>query len=249
MRTRVLVWWEDGCLRTRVLAWWEDGCVRTRVCLAAPHVVTDRAASRPKVLPGTVTGATFAIRLVNPFSDLYGVVNSYSLIVTTNPSDAGDIGAGGDDELATWASAQRDSNIVTYVAIDRCERLFQRGNGCWSGRARRAVGRGRRAMPGEAVSVTVGADGSCDVTATANVCNGALASGTDYYVKLRAYTASGFTDTPFSQPIHTTDGKASQTPHSRYTPLTVRLHRHTSQPIHTTDGKASQTHLTVDTHH
>ena len=142
----------------------------------------------------------FQIKFRNPFTDEYGKVESYSVIVTKNSEDS----HLRDGYLPYWAALQETESLFTYVAIEKCETLFEGEASCGRNeRVKRDTGAKAADGPTE-VKITVGGNVDCDVEKKNVSCNGPLSSSTTYYVKLRAYTdGDKFKDTPLSAPITT----------------------------------------------
>ena len=143
---------------------------------------------------GTFTDTTAEVTFTNPFSDLYGKVERFSVIVSTSSDEVTA------DDVATWAEAKEQvGGVRTYIAIWECEDFFSKGNGCnrWSWTSR------RRRQTGEEVTVTIGGE-TCDKVNRATYCNGPLEAETMYYFSLRGYTENGLhAETPSSSPIVT----------------------------------------------
>ena len=172
-------------------------------CLSEPPTLVPLLEAVPKVNKNEngkdiTKHNQFQITFRNPFTNAYGPVESYSVIVTKNSKDS----HLKDGRLPYWSALQKSEYLFTYVAIEKCKTLFEDEDSC--GRKMR-VKRDAGANPVEVpeVKITVGADVDCDVEKNVS-CNGPLSSSTIYYVKLRAYTdGDKFKDTPLSAPIET----------------------------------------------
>lgn len=90
-------------------------------------------------------------------------------------------------------------------ATDRCPNLFQENTQCGKSRGRTI----RAANEKDSIEFQVGAQPAADCSAVNSYCNGPLQAGTEYYVKLRAFTDAGFTDTEYSSKIRTGENSFS----------------------------------------
>lgn len=171
-------------------------------CLSEPATVIPVTDAKPEATKDendkSITKHNqFQIKFQNPFSDEYGRVEAYSVIVTKKPEDSQL------DQLhiSYWSAVQKsEDSVFTYVAIEKCATFFTDGDDCW--RSGRRVKRAAKLEP-ENIEVTVGGDEDCDKDKDV-ACNGALSPSTMYYVKLRAYTDGGkYRDTPLSEGIPT----------------------------------------------
>ncbi|XP_035826277.1 tyrosine-protein phosphatase 10D [Aplysia californica] len=165
----------------------------------------DAASTRPTEPESgaQVTQTRISYKFVNPFNSDNGYVRYYTVVVSKDPS--ADSRAA---RLPSWQEAQEDSSIKVYQTVGRCQDFFTAGSSCGSG-----SGRSERATHGTNDLLTrvfvVGAESaaSCKVK---DFCNGPLSEDTEYYVKLRGYTASGdFTETEYSEVIKTAAGSSS----------------------------------------
>ncbi|XP_061167520.1 receptor-type tyrosine-protein phosphatase eta-like [Saccostrea echinata] len=149
--------------------------------------------TKPKQLTSggqTVTPSTITANFTNAFSDKYGSIQAYTVIIATDP----------DEEhiktstLPDWKAAQINPNIKAYQTIRNCSDFFQLTSSCGRARSRRSVGEKNFKV------FEIGVEADCN-----NVlyCNGPLKQNTKYYIRLRAYTAGGYADTAYSDPITT----------------------------------------------
>ena len=67
----------------------------------------------------SVSNDKVKLTLSNPFTDKYGVIKFYSILVslTNNPLPS-------DSSLATWQQASLNM-LQSYIAVYRCNKLFQ----------------------------------------------------------------------------------------------------------------------------
>ena len=87
---------------------------------------------------------------------------------------------------------------MVLQATDRCSDLFLENSSCG-----KPSSRTRRAVSGQdSILFQLGLH-SVEQCRTIAFCNGPLEAETDYYVKLRAFTQSGFTDTEYSSKVRT----------------------------------------------
>ncbi|XP_061167523.1 tyrosine-protein phosphatase 10D-like [Saccostrea echinata] len=149
--------------------------------------------TKPKQLTSggqTVTPSTITANFTNAFSDKYGSIQAYTVIIATDP----------DEEhiktstLPDWKAAQINPNIKAYQTIRNCSDFFQLTSSCGRARSRRSV------VEKNFKVFEIGVEADCN-----NVlyCNGPLKQNTKYYIRLRAYTAGGYADTAYSDPITT----------------------------------------------
>ncbi|KAK7491298.1 hypothetical protein BaRGS_00017399, partial [Batillaria attramentaria] len=154
------------------------------------------------ILPSNpvISETTFTVQLVNPFSDYNGPILGYTVIVSYDPNEATDA-----PRLPSWEDAHRDSSVKAYQAIGNCSNLFTENSPCdrSSSRSRRAPG-----DPTDSVPFRLGVQTAGECSGV-EYCNGPLKPETGYYVKLRAFTAAGFTDTAYSSKIRTADAPSS----------------------------------------
>ena len=137
-----------------------------------------------------MTPSTITANFTNAFSDKYGKIQAYTVIITTDP----------DEEhiktstLPDWKAAQINPNIKAYQTVRNCSDFFLQTSSCGRTRTQRSTGITNFKV------FEIGVETDCT-----NVlyCNGPLKQNTKYYVRLRAYTAGGYADTAYSDPIVT----------------------------------------------
>ena len=149
------------------------------------------------IAPGSeVSHDKFKVILVNPFSNINGDVVAFSILVTTKkekPTNA--------DTLPSWKEAKSQNPMLSYLAVKRCQNLFDGNDQCWTNNHRRR----RVAEPLTEVLFTVGGDSSCS-RSSEGYCNGPLNPVTTYYVALIGYNeVGGYSIGEFSEPIQTGD--------------------------------------------
>ncbi|XP_052810165.1 tyrosine-protein phosphatase 10D-like [Mya arenaria] len=130
----------------------------------------------------------------NVFSDKYGEIVSYTVIVSELKDNSYISGVG---MLPGWKEARQDRNIKTYQVVSNCTDFFaidSTCNGRFVLRQKRAVAEADYKM------FEIGSETGCE---DRTFCNGPLKPDTTYYVALRAYTTMQFTDTPFSEAVKT----------------------------------------------
>lgn len=152
--------------------------------------------SKPTLPTTPIIGeTTLSVQLTNPFTDYNGPITSYTVIVSRQPNK--DVSQ--TPLLPSWEDAHRNTSITAYQAIGNCTKLFTDNSGC-----DRSTSRSRRAsgdpVPTVIFQVGLQTSGECGGVL---FCNGPLEADTEYYIKLRAFTASGFTDTQYSSKIKT----------------------------------------------
>ncbi|WAR07933.1 PTP10-like protein [Mya arenaria] len=130
----------------------------------------------------------------NVFSDKYGEIVSYTVIVSELKDNSYISGVG---MLPGWKEANRDRSIKTYQVVSNCTDFFAIDSTCNG----RFVPRQKRAVPeADYKMFEIGSETGCE---DRTFCNGPLKPDTTYYVALRAYTTMQFTDTPFSEAVKT----------------------------------------------
>ncbi|XP_076467280.1 tyrosine-protein phosphatase 10D-like isoform X2 [Babylonia areolata] len=165
---------------------------------AAPQFRAGNTAqnSRPvKREGGVVTEDRLTVQLTNAFTDDNGPILGYTVIVSTDSS-----ANTSPSVLPSWRDAQRDGSVSAYQATSNCSDLFLLNSLCGKS-SRRAI----RAVNGQDSVVFELGTQSADECQSVQYCNGPLKAGTEYYVKLRAFTLAGFTDTEYSSKIRTAD--------------------------------------------
>ncbi|XP_048769835.1 tyrosine-protein phosphatase 10D-like isoform X2 [Ostrea edulis] len=149
--------------------------------------------TKPKQLTSggqTVSPTTITANFTNAFSDKYGKIQAYTVILATDP----------DEEhiktstLPDWKAAHVNPNVKAYQTIRNCSDFFMPTSSCGQARSTRSTGARSYKL------FDIGVETYCN-----NVlfCNGPLKQNTKYYVRLRAYTAGGYADTAYSDPIIT----------------------------------------------
>ncbi|GFR86091.1 tyrosine-protein phosphatase 10D, partial [Elysia marginata] len=151
-----------------------------------------------------VTESKISLTFTNPFSYENGIIRYYTVIVSKDASDAGSSA-----RLPSWADAQADSSIQVYQTVDKCKDFFSGGSTCGKGGGNKQGRRRRSANSLDSRTFIVGEETDCTGK---TFCNGPLSPDTDYYVKLRGFTASGqFEETEYSEKIHTAKKSSSNT--------------------------------------
>ncbi|KAK3588480.1 hypothetical protein CHS0354_012890 [Potamilus streckersoni] len=158
---------------------YKDGMTATK---AMPKV------SDPAVTPIETT--TFFVNFTNAFSDKYGEILAYTVIVTEDLTYKSDI-------LLGWKDVQLDRNVKTFQVISNCSDFFTERSTC-NGNFRVKIRSTVNVVNYKIFSI--GSETDCEGKA---FCNGPLKPDTVYYVKLRAYTSSMYSDTLYSDPIRT----------------------------------------------
>ncbi|KAL8579584.1 hypothetical protein ACOMHN_025537 [Nucella lapillus] len=143
-----------------------------------------------------VTEYSAEMELTNAFSDNNGPILAYTIVVTTDPQ--ADATA---PQLPSWTQAHASGEkVAVYQATDNCSDLFLLNSLCGKS-SRRAI----RAVNGQDSVMFKLGDQSAEECSKVQFCNGPLWPETDYYVKLRAFTQAGYTDTQYSSKIRTAD--------------------------------------------
>ena len=156
-------------------------------CFTAPEI-TDIALATPKRSIDTsiarVTPSSIIANFTNAFSTKYGAIVNYTILVATDDT----VDTSKTYVLPGWKHAQNDPTIKVYQAIANCSNFFVTDSTC--------DGKLRMHKQGIGFKVfEIGSESGCE---NQFYCNGPLKSQTAYYVKLRAYTTMGFSDTSFS---------------------------------------------------
>ncbi|XP_071477210.1 receptor-type tyrosine-protein phosphatase eta-like [Diadema antillarum] len=131
-------------------------------------------------------GNTITISFQNPFSEIYGPIARFAIIVQERSlSSLTSVARRQTSNELTWAEARRSRPVPQYQTTPTDYYPF-------SSNAQ------------EQVTYTVGSDGSCDPNDLTEYCNGALYPSTAYSFILRAYGEDGkFADTPASDVFRT----------------------------------------------
>ncbi|KAK3098725.1 hypothetical protein FSP39_022407 [Pinctada imbricata] len=137
-----------------------------------------------------LTPNTMKVYFTNAFSDKYGKIVQYTVIVATDTDDL----YFKSHTLPDWKSAQNDRSIKAYQTIANCSDFFHPHSTCTP------LGPFTSDPEANHRVFEIGADANC---ASGHYCNGPLQPQTKYYVKLRAYTTGGYSDTVYSDPIIT----------------------------------------------
>ncbi|KAL3881999.1 hypothetical protein ACJMK2_028380 [Sinanodonta woodiana] len=147
----------------------------------------------PKVSDPTITPietTSFFVNFTNAFSDKYGEILAYTVIVTEDLAYKSDVMLG-------WKDAQSDHTVKTFQVISNCTDFFIERSTC-NGNFRVKI-RSTSSVVNYKI-FAIGSETDCEGKV---FCNGPLKPDTVYYVKLRAYTASMYSDTLYSDPIRT----------------------------------------------
>ncbi|KAK3790007.1 hypothetical protein RRG08_016325 [Elysia crispata] len=146
-----------------------------------------------------VTQTKISLTFTNPFSSENGNIRFYTVIVSKDES-----ASGSSPILPSWADAQADSSIKVYQTINQCEDFFSASSSCGD----RDTKRSRRAANSlDSRTFIIGEETNCTRKA---FCNGPLSPNTEYYVKLRGFTASGqYEETAYSEKILTAKSSSS----------------------------------------
>ncbi|PVD28611.1 hypothetical protein C0Q70_11204 [Pomacea canaliculata] len=153
----------------------------------------------PPAEGSAMTENTISVQLNNVFSDDNGPVVAYAVIVSLDSSQQDSRPV-----LPSWKDTQDDSSHVVYQATSNCSDLFHSHSSCGKSSSRHV----RAVSDVDFVVFTVGSQ-SAEECKALKFCNGPLKAGTDYYIKLRAFTAAGFTDTAYSAKVKTVDSAKS----------------------------------------
>lgn len=130
----------------------------------------------------------------NPFTDKNGRIINYTVLVaTTNKKELNQSSV-----LPNWYQFNKNPSINAYQVISNCTNLYQVNNTC---NKKTTTSRMKRSTDMKSVKFKIGVD-DCSKE-NSSYCNGYLKPGTNYYVKVRAYTHDAFQDTPFSMAIQT----------------------------------------------
>ena len=152
--------------------------------MAAPKTPEDKSL--------LVTPTTIPVEFTNAFSDDYGEIIQYTIIVATS-TDKDYLNT---NTLPGWKAYQNDPSIKAYQAILNCSDFFVLESTC--GDRLRIQ---KRSVKEEQDKVfVIGSESTCK---DPHYCNGPLKQNTEYYFKLRAYTNGGYADTVYSSPSRT----------------------------------------------
>ncbi|BFZ09573.1 hypothetical protein BsWGS_12611 [Bradybaena similaris] len=172
---------------------------------AAPAFKPDLTAATSKpTVPGpsaaVVTDSMVSLVFINPFTNDNGFVR-YHMVIVSRDSTADDRSP----TVSSWAEAHNNSSVQVYQATERCDDFFLVDSLCGG----RDSQRPDVAASGESRVFVIGAQTTAECLGQ-HYCNGPLAANTDYYVKLRGYTASGqFQETEYSDKIRTAETMTS----------------------------------------
>ncbi|KAJ8314615.1 hypothetical protein KUTeg_006765 [Tegillarca granosa] len=154
------------------------------VASATPKKITDKSIT-------AVTPSTIVVNFTNAFSDQYGDIIQYTVIVATDTSNK----YTDTHVLPGYKAFQNDPSLKAYQAISNCSEFFLQESTC-GGKFRIHK---RSAVNVEYKVFEIGTEANCkDI-----YCNGPLRQQTKYFIKLRAYTTGGYSDTEYSEPIIT----------------------------------------------
>ncbi|XP_064610244.1 tyrosine-protein phosphatase 10D-like isoform X2 [Liolophura sinensis] len=145
---------------------------------------------------------TAKLKFVNAFSQKGGEVIAYTIIVSTDNSTEQKMPV----VLPGWQTAQNDPAIKAYQAIANCTEFFRETSDCHTPAARKRRSTNEQA---EFNVFTIGTEKGCEQKV---YCNGPLKPDTEYYIALRAFTAGGPSDTPYSKKIRTASIPAESDP-------------------------------------
>ncbi|CAH1799924.1 unnamed protein product [Owenia fusiformis] len=165
--------------------------VRITLSIDIPATAIPLTESKPSKVEDTSSHDTLSVNFINPFNEDNGEITGYSVIVTEDSSIP--IGNG---TLPKYQDIKSKAIWPPYQATAPCKDFFEPtstcgGNTVLSARKRRSTG--------ESKTFVVGGE-TCS---NEDYCNGPLKPNTDYYVRLRAYTEAGHTDTLYSSPMKT----------------------------------------------
>lgn len=136
----------------------------------------------------------------NPFTEKNGRIINYTVLVaTTNKKELNQSSV-----LPNWYQFNKNPSINAYQVISNCTNLYQVNNTC---NKKTTTSRMKRSTDMKSVKFKIGVD-DCSKE-NSSYCNGYLKPGTNYYVKVRAYTHDAFQDTPFSMAIQTESEKTT----------------------------------------
>ncbi|RUS71753.1 hypothetical protein EGW08_020484, partial [Elysia chlorotica] len=148
-----------------------------------------------------VSQTTILLTFTNPFSSENGNVRYYTVIVSKDASVEGS-----SPTLPSWADAQADSSIKVYQTTSRCEDFFSESSTC--GREGGPKRSRRAASDPSSRTFVIGEEADCTGK---TFCNGPLSPNTEYFVKLRGFTASGqYEETAYSEKIVTAKKSSSK---------------------------------------
>lgn len=150
------------------------------------------APSTPEDKTSTVTPSTIPVKFVNAFSDDYGEIIQYTVIVATSNNNQYLTTS----TLPGWKAYKNDPSIKAYQAIANCSDFFSLESTCGN----RMKIQKRSAGEVDFKTFVIGSETKCQDT---HYCNGPLKQNTEYFIKLRAYTSGGYSDTEYSAPFRT----------------------------------------------
>lgn len=151
---------------------------------ATPKKVTDKSIT-------AVTPSSIVVNFTNAFSKKFGDIIQFTVIVATDTSNK----YTDTYVLPGYKAFQNDPSLKAYQAIANCSEFFLQESTC-GGKFRIHK---RSAGNVEYKVFEIGTETNCEGI----YCNGPLRQQTKYFIKLRAYTMGGYSDTEYSEPIIT----------------------------------------------
>ncbi|CAG5131471.1 unnamed protein product, partial [Candidula unifasciata] len=157
------------------------------------------ATSKPTIAAPSVrvvTDSQISFVFIDPFSDDNGLVRYHTVIVSRNLT--------ADDKspaLPSWTEANKNRDAQVYQAVGQCPDFFLANSLCGGSGSQRKY----TSAPPQSRVFVLGAQTASECQKL-QYCNGPLLANTEYYVKLRGYTASGqYQETEYSEKIKTAE--------------------------------------------